>query len=125
MLSPGLAMAMTSAERLADAILQNRPDAWEKAFAAYLDWFRDMLCAWQELVDMFYGGHIFALQRTGSRMHQMFPGKIGMMMQRHFEKNISGMAGGGLTNHPYSRRLLRFMSRYAIYGEEPADYAVV
>ncbi|HEY1082010.1 MAG TPA: NAD(P)/FAD-dependent oxidoreductase [Prosthecobacter sp.] len=125
MLSPGLCMAMTSAEVLADAILQNRPSDWDRAFLKYLDWFRDMLNAWQELVDMFYGGQIFALQRTGTKMSQMFPGKISMIMQRHFEKNISGMAGGGLTNHPYSRNLLRFMTRFAIYGEEPSDYAVV
>lgn len=125
MLSPGLCMAMTSAEELADAIVQNRPEGWNKAFQNYLDWFRDMLGAWQELVDMFYGGQIFALQRTGTKMSQMFPGKISMVMQRHFEKNISGMAGGGLTNHPYSRNLLRFMTRFAIYDEKPGDYAVV
>ncbi|SKA99278.1 Dehydrogenase (flavoprotein) [Prosthecobacter debontii] len=125
MLSPGLCMAMTSAEELAEAIVKNRPGNWDRAFQNYLDWFRDMLCAWQELVDLFYGGHIFALQRTGTRMSQMFPGKISMIMQRHFEKNISGMAGGGLTNHPYSRNLLRFMTRFAIYDENPADYAVV
>lgn len=125
MLSPGLCMAMTSAETLADAILQNSPSGWNKAFEAYLDWFRVMLKAWQELVDIFYGGQIFALQRTGTEMARRFPGKISMIMQRHFEKNISGMAGGGLTTHPYSRNLLRFMTRYGIYGHEPADFAVV
>lgn len=125
MLSPGLCMAMVSAEQLADAILQNRPGSWDSAFQDYLVWFRNMLGAWQELVDLFYGGHIFALQRTGTQISQMFPGKISMIMQAHFEKNISGMAGGGLTNHPYSRNLLRFMTRYGIHGHEPANYAVV
>lgn len=125
MLSPGLCMAMTSAEQLADAITQNRPDGWAPAFQDYLDWFREQLKAWQELVDIFYGGQIFALQRTGTDMSRRFPGKISMIMQRHFEKNISGMAGGGLTTHPYSRNLLRFMTRYGIYGHEPHDFAVV
>lgn len=125
MLSPGLCMAMTSAEQLADAILQNPAGRWDAAFTGYLGWFRDMLGAWQELVDLFYGGQIFALQRTGTEMSRRFPGKISMVMQRHFEKNISGMAGGGLTNHPYSRNLLRFMTRFGILGHEPADYAVV
>jgi hypothetical protein len=59
----------------------------------------------------FYGGQIFALQRTGTEMFRRFPGKISMIMQRHFEKNISGMAGGGLTTNPFSRNLLRFMIR--------------
>lgn len=125
MLSPGLCMAMTSAEVLAEAILQNKPTSWNKAFANYLDWFRVQLKAWQELVDIFYGGQIFALQRTGTEMSRRFPGKISMIMQRHFEKNISGMAGGGLTTHPYSQNLLRFMTRYGIYGHNPADFAVV
>ncbi len=125
MLSPGLCMAMTSAEMLADAILQNSQNGWDKAFLSYLDWFRQMLVAWQELVDIFYGGQIFALQRTGTDMSRRFPGKVSMIMQRHFEKNISGMAGGGLTNHPYSKNLLRFMTRFAIYGHKPSDFAVV
>ncbi|MEQ1752494.1 MAG: hypothetical protein ABL974_23935, partial [Prosthecobacter sp.] len=106
-------------------ILQNTSSGWDKAFEEYLDWFREMLTAWQELVDIFYGGQIFALQRTGTEMSRRFPGKISMIMQRHFEKNISGMAGGGLTTNPYSRNLLRFMTRYGIYGHEPADFAVV
>jgi flavin-dependent dehydrogenase len=124
MLSPGLCMAMTSAEKLADAILQNHSGQWQRAFKNYLDWFREMLKAWQELVDIFYGGQIFALQRTGTQMSRRFPGKFSDMMQRHFEKNISGMAGGGLTNHPYSRNLLRFMTRYGIYGHQPKDFAI-
>lgn len=125
MLSPGLCMAMTSAEQLAEAIVQHRPEGWDRAFHLYLRWFREQLKAWQELVDIFYGGQIFALQRTGTEMSRRFPGKISMIMQRHFEKNISGMAGGGLTTHPYSRNLLRFMTRYGIYGHEPAEFAVV
>ena len=125
MLSPGLCMAMTSAEQLAEAIVQNGSSQWDKAFSSYLDWFREQLKAWQELVDIFYGGQIFALQRTGTEMSRRFPGKISVIMQRHFEKNISGMAGGGLTTNPYSRNLLRFMTRYGIYGHEPADFAVV
>lgn len=125
MLSPGLCMAMVSAEKLADAILQTPQNRWNQAFASYLDWFREMLGAWQELVDLFYGGQIFALQRTGTDMSRRFPGKISVVMQRHFEKNISGMAGGGLTNHPYSRNLLRFMTRFGILGHKPEDYAVV
>lgn len=125
MLSPGLCMAMTSAEQLAEAIVQNGFSQWDKAFSSYLDWFREQLKAWQELVDIFYGGQIFALQRTGTEMSRRFPGKISVIMQRHFEKNISGMAGGGLTTNLYSRNLLRFMTRYGIYGHEPADFAVV
>lgn len=125
MLSPGLAMAMVSAEELAKIILTTNPQRWQPAFEKYLDWFRDMLVAWQKLVDMFYDGRIFALFRTGNDISAMFPGAVSDMIQRHFEKNIAGMAGGGLTNHPYSRRLLQFMGRYGIYGHQPENYAVI
>jgi flavin-dependent dehydrogenase len=125
MLSPGLAMAMVSAEKLADIIVKTSPSRWEAAFQNYLDWFREMLVAWQDLVDMFYDGRIFALFRTGADMTALFPYPFLNTIQRHFEKNIAGMAGGGLTNHPYSKRLLKFMGRYGIYGHEPENYAVV
>ena len=124
MLSPGLAMAMVSAEKVADIILNTSPQRWTPAFEDYLGWFRDMLVAWQGLVDMVYNGRIFALFRTGRDITERFPGAFSDMMQRHFERNFAGMAGGGLTNHPYSRRLLQFMGRYGIYGHEPRDYAV-
>jgi flavin-dependent dehydrogenase len=125
MLSPGLAMAMVSAEKLADIIVKTSPNRWDSAFQKYFDWFREMLVAWQDLVDMFYDGRIFALFRTGVDMTTQFPYPFLNTVQRHFEKNIAGMAGGGLTNHPYSRRLLKFMGRYGIYGHEPANYAVI
>ncbi len=125
MLSPGLCMAMVSAEHLADAITQNPSDRWNVAFGSYTEWFREMLGAWQEMIDMFYDGRIFALFRTGTDMSRRFPGTVSNIMQRHFEKNISGMAGGGLTNHPYSRRMLRFMGRYGIYGHDPKNFAVL
>ncbi|MFM2176192.1 MAG: hypothetical protein RL015_290 [Verrucomicrobiota bacterium] len=118
-------MARTSAETLADAILLNPANRWDKAFHPYLDWFREQLKAWQELVDIFYGDQIFALQRTVTEISKHFPDKVSNIMQRHFEKNISGMAGGGITTNPYSRNLLCFITRYGIYGHEPADFAVV
>lgn len=122
MLSPGLCMAMTSAEQLADTILEG--GHLREDFERYLSWFRKMLAAWQELVDYFYDGRMFAMFKTGNDMNMKHPGKISMIMQRHIEKNLAGMAGGEYTARAYSRNLLRFMGTYGIRGYEPKDYAI-
>ena len=124
MLSPGLCMAMLSAEQLATIIPamggldQKTPGKLEK----YVQWFRDNLAAWQNLVDYFYNGRLFALQRTGMSFMEKYPGRICNMMQRHIEKNLSGMATGAYINRPYSKGLLRFLTSYGIRGFDPADF---
>ncbi len=123
MLSPGLCMAMTSAEKLADTILEG--GRLREGFERYLSWFRLQLAAWQELIDFFYDGRMFAMFKTGNEMNMKYPGKISTLMQRHIEKNLAGMAGGEYTARTYSRNLLRFMGSYGIRGYEPADYAIV
>jgi hypothetical protein len=40
----------------------------------------------QQPTNIFHGGQIFVLQRAGADIFRRFPGKIGMIMQRHFEK---------------------------------------
>ncbi|WP_166443029.1 NAD(P)/FAD-dependent oxidoreductase [Phragmitibacter flavus] len=123
MLSPGLCMAMVSAERLADVIIQGGD--WESKAGEYIDWFRNELVAWQDLIDYFYDGRIFALFKSGMQFSERYPGKFSMMMQKHMSRHIAGMAAGGLTTRAYSRGLLRFMSKYATRDCFKAeDYAV-
>ena len=122
MLSPGLCLAMVSAEKLADAII--RGGDWEKEAGDYIQWFREQLRAWQDLVDYFYDGRIFALFKSGMEFSNRFPGKVTMAIQKHISRHIAGMAAGGLTTNGYSRGLLKFLSRYAMRGFNPADYAV-
>jgi flavin-dependent dehydrogenase len=123
MLSPGLCMAMTSAEQLADTILKG--GNLDAGFKAYLAWFRKMLGAWQDLVDFFYDGRIFAIFKTGMGMEMKHPGAFSRFMRRHIEKNLAGMAGGEYTARPYSRNLLKFLGNHGIRGYEPKDYAIV
>lgn len=122
MLSPGLCMAMVSAEKLADVIL-NGGD-WSQGAAKYEDWFRRNLQAWQDLIDYFYDGRIFALFKSGMEFSTMYPGKVSMFMQKHIGRNLAGMAAGGLTTNRYSRGLLKFLSKYAMRGYKAEDYAV-
>jgi flavin-dependent dehydrogenase len=126
MLSPGLCMAMVSAERLADAISARRGGGAMQAWRLrrYERWFRHTLGAWQELVDYFYDGRIFAMQVTGLGMSKKFPGKFSDFMHRHIEKNLSGMASGAYVARPYSRWLLRTLGKRFVFGADPADFAI-
>jgi hypothetical protein len=126
MLSPGLCMAMVTAENLAAIIPGTGGLAadTEKRLEANRRNTVKHLSAWQELVDYFYDGRIFALQRTGMTWMKTCPGRISNIMQRHFEKNISGMAAGAYTTRPYSRWLLRFMTNYMIRDFDPKDFAI-
>ncbi|MGH8093661.1 MAG: NAD(P)/FAD-dependent oxidoreductase [Chthoniobacterales bacterium] len=126
MLSPGVCLALESAQKLARAVLAR--GASKSGLARRLDqywhWFAATLAAWQNLIDYFYDGRIFAMQKTGMDMGARFPGRLSDAMQRHVEKNLSGMASGAYIARPYSRFLLRFLGRYGIRGWEPADFAI-
>jgi len=125
MLSPGLCMAMLSAEKLAGSIPSHGgcKRSTPRELEAYWRWFREMLSAWQHLIDHFYDGRIFAIQRTGLDMATKYPGKFSDMMQRHVEKNLSGMATGAYINRPYSKWLLWMLGTFGIRGHTPADFA--
>jgi flavin-dependent dehydrogenase len=125
MLSPGLCMAMVSAEHLADAI---RPmggiDVGLPSRLARFDaWYREHLTAWQSLVDYFYSGEIFAIQKTGMGLSRKLPAVVSALIQRHIEKNLSGMASGAYTARSYSRWLLRALRDHCMH-HDPAQFAI-
>lgn len=127
MLSPGLAMAMTTAEKLADLILElpkNSNDDWMSRFEYYLTEFRAQLVDWQTLIDYFYDGRIFALYRMGEAMKFKYPGKVSDFMESHMTKLIASMAAGAKTSHPYNKSVLKFMTRFGLGGHEAAPYQV-
>jgi len=126
MLSPGLCMAMVSAEKLSELIPAHggATAGLPKQFDGYWRWLRDMLAAWQNLIDYFYDGRIFAIQRTGLDLSSRYPGKISDVMQLHMEKNLSGMATGAYINRPYSKWLLGLLGKYGIRGHRPSDFAI-
>jgi len=126
MLSPGLAMAMVSAEQLADAIPATGgcDKDLPKRLADYVKWFRVRLSAWQDLIDFFYDGRIFAMYHTGIQIGAKYPGMISNFMHRHIEKNLSGMASGAYIARPYSRWLLRTLGNHFTFGADPKDFAI-
>ena len=116
MLSPGLMLALRSAEILADNI---------ETPAKYARQMNDWLRAWQELIGYFYDGRIFAMYHTGLALGKKYPGAISRFMQSHMERNIACMASGASTLSRYSRGLVQLMSRHGSWLGDPATSAIV
>jgi flavin-dependent dehydrogenase len=135
MLSPGVCLALRSAERVADALasLVTRPAAERREllhhqparlFGAYERAFRKDLSAWMDLIAYFYDGSLAALMRSGTDMLARADGVFARALERHIDRNVALQACGVWTDARYSRGLLRFMSRHGLRGFEPAELAV-
>lgn len=126
MLSPGVNLAVTSAEQLAAAIPTHggRTPAADRALSRYEAWFRDMLAAWQHLVEYFYDGRIFVIHRSGQESSKHLPKPLANLLERHASKHLAGMASGALTANHYSRGLLSFMTRYVAGDQDPRPFAI-
>ncbi len=123
MLSPGLFLAMESANLLDRALAQG---GTPEAIAHYVWRFDQWLHAWQELIQYFYDGRLFALQASGQKILQDAPwNPAARFMQRHLYRHLACMTAGAWTTRRYSRRLLSFTSRYLIWGvKRPEEMAI-
>lgn len=122
MLSPGLFMAMHSADALADLFLVQPQGPNAQALRRYFDQLDDWLRAWTELIDLFYSGRIFSLQAAGERILQVTRrNPVPRMLQKHLHSHIACMTAGAWTTRRYSRRLIRFASKHLIWGVPPAE----
>lgn len=131
MLSPGVFLALRSAELVAEAltpILKRgaTPSAAELAsvLGAYAATQSAMLAAWRDLIAYLYDGRLFALLHAGRDWLGTDPGALKTAMQNHIERHVALQATGAATTSSYSRGLLRFLSRYARRGIEPAPLAI-
>lgn len=126
MLSPGLAMAMLSAEKIADLVPPAAPPDMaplQRGLEEYAAWFGNFLTAWQELIDLFYDGRMFALYQTGSQWSARFPGRASAWIERHMSRHIAGMCSGACTTRAYSRNLVRFATRHGL-RVNPDDFKI-
>jgi flavin-dependent dehydrogenase len=115
MLSPGMWLALHSAEVLSDN-LDNLP-AYEREM-------RKLITAWMELVQYFYDGKMFAMYETGTHFEREFPGRISNGMKWYFNRLIASMASGATTTAVYPRAVLKFMSRHGIWKSDPLALAI-
>jgi flavin-dependent dehydrogenase len=115
MLSPGMWLALHSAEVLTDN-LDNLP--------AYTRGMRKLIKAWMELIAYFYDGRMFAMYHTGSHFEQAYPGKISDSIKAYVNRLIALMASGATTSSLYSRGFVKFMARHGIWKSNPMELAI-
>jgi len=115
MLSPGLMLALRSAELLTTHLHNHEKYAHEM---------QRWLEAWQELIEYFYNGQMFAMYHTGMAIERKFPGKISRFMHTHMERNIACMASGAATLSRYSRGLVKFMSKHGAWMANVDELAI-
>ena len=115
MLSPGMWLAMRSAELLTER-LGDLP--------AYSREMRKLIKAWMELVQYFYDGQMFAMYYTGTHFEQKYPGKISDGIKTYLNRLIALMASGATTTALYPRSVIKFMCRYGIWKSDPVALAI-
>lgn len=136
--SPGLFLAMRSAELLTDQIdslpvhsLRQQglvsPVAhprFQQALSRYdaemQDWFR----AWMELIELIYSGKILALREAGMEWTMSYPGWLSNWISNHMECQMACMAAGEATRSRYAWSLLRFGTRYGMRGKDSGKYRI-
>lgn len=131
MLSPGVFLALRSAELVAEALGPFArgghippPAALASALRSYVTVQSAMLEAWSELVGYLYDGRMLALLRSGRGLMRGRASRLTSAAQQHIERHVALQASGVATTSPYSRRLLRFLGRFGLRGVEPADLAI-
>jgi len=131
MLSPGVFLALRSAELVAEALrpLVRRtaaasPAELAAALRPYAAVQREMLAAWADLIAYFYDGRMVALFRSGRAWMDRGSSALKTAMQHHIERHIALQATGAATTSRYSRGLLRVLSRHGLRGIDPAPLAI-
>jgi flavin-dependent dehydrogenase len=115
MLSPGMWLALHSAELLVER-LDNLP-----AFSREMS---RLIRAWMGFIQYFYDGRIFAMYKTGVFFERKFPGKIAETMHTFFNNKIACMAAGATTTSRFGHGMLQIMSRPAAWKTNPATLAI-
>jgi len=131
MLSPGVFLALRSAELVAGVLTPflRRPAApapaeLASALGSYARVQTAMLAAWSDLVAYLYDGRMLALLRAGRAWVEDGSSVFKSAAQRHIERHIALQATGMGTTARYSRGLLRVLGRHGLRGISPADMAI-
>jgi flavin-dependent dehydrogenase len=115
MLSPGMWLALRSAELLAEK-LDDLP--------GYALEMRKLIKSWMALIEFFYDGRIFAMYKTGMFFEKKFPGRISDAMHQFFNNKIACMASGLTTTSSFGHALLNCCAGPASWKTNPATLAI-
>jgi flavin-dependent dehydrogenase len=115
MLSPGMWLALRSAELLTDRL---------DDLAAYSQEMRKLIKAWMALIEYFYDGRMFAMYHTGMFMERKYPYKIAFAMHRWFDRQVARMAAGVTTTSRFGHGMLQILSPTGSWKSDPAALAI-
>ncbi len=115
MLSPGIHLALHSAELISEN-LDN--------LKAYSDEMYHLIRAWMWLIKYFYDGRIYAMYQSGLKFERAFPGKITDAMHVWCNGKIACMAAGATTKSRFGWGMLEIMSRPAGWLTDPKTLAI-
>ena len=115
MLSPGLWLALHSAELLTEH-LDDLP--------GYSRRMRKQLRSWMEMISHYYSGRIFSMYHRGVSYGSRYPSDYCRAIQLHFDTMVACMACGATTSSLYGRSVLKVMSNAAVWGKEASALAI-
>ncbi|WP_193214300.1 tryptophan 7-halogenase [Luteolibacter marinus] len=132
MLSPGLFMAMHSADLLDSKVfaqgqgILDQPEKMAKGFDKIFRELRDWHEAWGEMIEYFYDGRMYALHAAGEQLCQKYGERaLPRMMERHLTSQITRLLSGVATRSPYGRNLLKFSVKHLVWDvAPPEEYAI-
>jgi flavin-dependent dehydrogenase len=115
MLSPGMHLALKSAELLSEN-LEN--------LEAYSKEMRKLIRAWMGLIKYFYDGRIYAMYMSGTKFERAFPGRITDALHVWCNGKIACMAAGATTASRFGHGMLETMSHPAGWFTDPETLAI-
>ncbi len=132
MLSPGLFMAMHSADLLdslvfaGGAAILDQPARLAKGFDRIFAELRDWHEAWGEVIEYFYDGRMYALHAAGEQLCEKYGERaLPRLMEKHLTSQITRLLSGVATRSRYGRNLLKFSVKHLVWDVAPAeDYAI-
>lgn len=132
MLSPGLFMAMHSADLLdsqvfaAGAGILDQPARLAKSFDRVFAELRDWHEAWGEVIEYFYNGRMYALHAAGEQLCEKYGERaLPRLMEKHLTSQITRLLSGVATRSRYGRNLLKFSTKHLVWDVAPAEeYAI-
>lgn len=113
--SSGMLIAMDSANKLADIIIQDKP------VAEYEQIIRQHLNAWFEIVSYYYNGRLMSSIKTGMSMPDNV---INRLIYKWVSSHISRIFSGAAASAPFSLKLLRFLVKYGLKDNNPQTYKI-
>lgn len=113
--SSGMLIAMDSAYKLADAIIEDKPlRNYEKTIKHHLE-------SWNEIVSYYYNGRLMTSIKVGETLDDNWVNRV---MFNWIERHISRIFSGAAASHSFSLNLLRILVKYGLKTRDPEVYKI-